>query len=147
MLPDHSSPSFPPVTGGNIDGIRILPAADTQFTLPKSALSRQNARALRSATAGSRVIADNVDLRGQVIASTNYKLYDYPAFYVMPHTADGVFTMQGSLNTYGINYGGFFNPDDNTYTGVYLRVSRYDGSISQGYRVKINCETGATEST
>lgn len=101
----------------------ILPKFKTVSSMPVSGLRRvlspadlKRSLALRSATAASRAIADDVDLRGCVL---------YPntmlGFYTLPKVDGGAFIPYGTTDLTAVINGGGYDDGDGQYHGVFFQ--------------------------
>lgn len=94
----------------------------------------------KSATAASRsphYLSSTVNVCGQVV----YGGPNGNGLYSLPHTTGEELSFIGATDA-SINYGGYYDPQENALCGVYLNVS--GSSIVGAYVVKFSCATGET---
>lgn len=128
------------VTNPQVSWLNNLPS--TTATAPNSAggirrqfsdMEVQRARAMKSATAASRALATDAELRGWVMwPSTMLGLY------ILPKTDGGMFLPYGNANT-GVINGGGYDDGRGTYHGIYYTTT--EGSVGIVQLFHLDAET------
>lgn len=108
-----------------------------------SPVEERRQKALKSATAAFRALDDNIDVRGQMTyhdAWDDSNFLKFQGFYSLPHSSEDTFYLRG-LTSNGMNWGGYYDPENEIYYGIASDLSLSDGGGTYCYSLAYDTQT------
>lgn len=111
---------------------------------PQTPPDPKRQKAMQSvANAFRRILDNNIDVRGQM---TYHDAWDetnwmkFQGFYSLPHSSSDNFILRG-LTSNGINWGGYYDPENHVYHGICSDLSLSAGGGTYCYNIAYNTDT------